>query len=558
MLIAWGDLAVSKKYRKNSITTKIFVTLIILILPFNIISLIIAGYSIRNARLEALQSVKNISSLNSQQLENRLSTMNEFYYNLEQVRDDFKLYKGQGERNGELILAEVSLARYFNATVENDAFSDALFWHSKSYDKFYIGLDGLSNKKCIRNAECKAMLREFLLTDEKDSYSKWKLLEIEETQWLLKIYTENDFYYGSLISLDELAYQVEQGSTYSGVTVRFYSKDADVTCPAGYMESSHTVQYADLQMQVLVPLSQGYNNLSVIQILCMILAGLYILLIPFLIVFIHRMILQPLGKIQNAMKHIQHGDQDYRIEVGRESEEFVEIDESFNDMADRIHDLKIENYEKELEKKQVELRNLQLQIRPHFLMNMFNLLYSFAQIENYQSIQKLALYLSDYFRYIFQSGRELQPFSKEYELIQQYLEISAMRYPHCVETVCEIEPEALEVEIPPLLIHNFVENIFKHIVTYDKVIHLRLEAYTDETEATFIISDDGPGMPAEMVEDINKGVFVKKENDRVHVGIENSYRRIHYFYGEKASINVESELGEGTCFTIVIPMSEKK
>ena len=59
--------------------------------------------------------------------------------------------------------------------------------------------------------------------------------------------------------------------------------------------------------------------------------------------------------------------------------------------TDRLKTLKIENYEKELARQRMELRNLQLQIRPHFLMNMFNLLYSFAQIENYQSIQKLAL-----------------------------------------------------------------------------------------------------------------------------------------------------------------------
>lgn len=96
-------------------------------------------------------------------------------------------------------------------------------------------------------------------------------------------------------------------------------------------------------------------------------------------------------------------------------------------MADRLKTLKIENYEKELARQRMELRNLQLQIRPHFLMNMFNLLYSFAQIENYQSIQKLALYLSDYFRHIFQNGKDLQPFEREFMLIQKYLEISELR-----------------------------------------------------------------------------------------------------------------------------------
>lgn len=250
---------------------------------------------------------------------------------------------------------------------------------------------------------------------------------------------------------------------------------------------------------------------------------------------------------------LKGGDQDYRIPYRKASEEFLVIDETFNDMADRLKTLKIENYEKELARQRMELRNLQLQIRPHFLMNMFNLLYSFAQIENYQSIQKLALYLSDYFRHIFQNGKDLQPFEREFMLIQKYLEISELRYPDWFEVLYDVDPEALEVEVPPLLIHNFVENIFKHVMNYEQKLHIRLEAYVDGEEAVFTVSDDGPGMAPEMVENINNGVFPHEKEGRIHVGIANSYRRIHYFYGDRGKLSVESMPGEGTCFQIIIP-----
>ncbi len=46
-------------------------------------------------------------------------------------------------------------------------------------------------------------------------------------------------------------------------------------------------------------------------------------------------------------------------------------------------------------------------------------------------------------------------------LIQKYLEISELRYPDWFEVVYDVDPEALEVEVPPLLIHNFVENNFQ-------------------------------------------------------------------------------------------------
>lgn len=543
--------------KRKTITQKIVVLLILIILPFNVVSVITTGYSLDNARQQTVNSLKNVLELSVQQLDSRLSAMNDLFYNLDRNQPDFKLYQKQGERNTALVIAESSLAQYFNTIAENSAFADVLFWHSASYDKFYIGMDSLQNDKCSRTSKCKAMLRDFLETDEKLDYTRWKMVEIDGMLWLLKTYVEADFCYGSMFSLDELAYNLQKNSVYSDLNVQFGTVETQMTSEKGMLEASAVSDNSNIIIQMGVPEKEGYANLSVLQILCIVFIFLYILLIPLLIYLIHRMVLRPLKSVGGAMEHLRNGEQDYRIAPVTDTAEFVEINETFNNMADRIQDLRIANYEKELERQRVELRNLQLQIRPHFLMNMFNLLYSFAQIESYQNIQKLALYLSEHFRYLFHSGKELQPFSRELDLIQKYMEIAAMRYPDCCEIIYEIDPEALEVEVPPLLIHNFVENIFKHIVNYDKKIHLRIEAYTDENEATFMIADDGPGMQPQMVEDINQGIFRVRQDDRVHVGIENSYRRIQYFYGGKGSLTVESELGEGTCFTILIPIGKE-
>lgn len=543
----------------RSITQRIVLALIFIILPFNIISVIVTVISLQNARQQMMTSVDNLLELSLQQLSGRMNSMNDFFYNLDSIYPDFKLYREQGERTADLIMAESNLASYFNMTVENDAFADVLFWHSKRYGRTYIGMNSLENEKCGKILECKEILKAWLETEEKEKHNLWGIVEIEGMTWLTKVYRYNDFYYGSMISLDEMEYQLKKACSYSGLEVSFtHSKPLDTAegkKSGKRLAVEKESKMGNFRMQVSVPVSQGYTNLSALQILCMGFVFLYILLIPMLIYLIHRMILHPLARVSGAMERLRGGEQDYRMSVQpHEAEEFTAIGETFNSMADRISELRIANYEKELERQRIELKNLQLQIRPHFLMNMFNLLYSFAQIENYQNIQKLALYLSEYFRYIFQSGKELQPFSLEINLIQKYMEIAEMRYPGCVEAVYEVDPEALETFVPPLLIHNFVENIFKHIVGYDKKIHLRVEAYTDGEETTFMIADDGPGMSRQMAEDINRGIFHRKEGERVHVGIENSYRRMKYFYGDRGSLTVVSEPGEGTCFTIVIPV----
>ena len=545
-------------FKWNSITEKMVVMLILIILPFNVVSVITTAFSIKNARQQTVSSMDSVLKLSIQQLDNRLTAMNDFFYNLRQNSMDFQLYEKQGERDSQLVIAEFALAQYFNTIAENSAFADVMFWQSMEYDKFYIGMDSLNNRKCSNTTQCKTILKEFLKTDKKLEFTRWNLVEIDGMYWVLKTYVQDELYYGSLISLDEMAYTIQKNSCYTNMEIHFGTTEEKMDPVKGMLCVSGNINNSNLQLQICVPEREGYANLSPLQLLCAGFVFLYILLIPLLIFLIHRMVIRPLKSIGGAMEHLRNGEQDYRMEITTDAEEFVEINKTFNRMADNIKGLKIANYEKELERQRMELRNLQLQIRPHFLMNMFNLLYSFAQIENYQSIQKLSLYLSEYFRYIFQSGKELQPFLREVNLIQKYVEIAAMRYPDCCEVIYEIDPEVLEVEVPPLLIHNFVENIFKHIVNYDKKIHLRIEAYTDEKEATFMIADDGPGMSQQMAEDINHGVFRIQEDGRVHVGIENSYRRIKYFYGEKGSLTVESELGSGTCFTILIPVRGEK
>lgn len=542
----------------RTITQKVVFILILIILPFNVVSLIIAGYSIRNARQQTIASMQSVLELAVQQMDNRISATNDFFYNLDQTQTDFRLYRMQGERDNELVLAESSLARYLNTFAENSAFADALFWDSAAYDRFYISMDSLQNDKCRQTSECKAVLRDYLEQNEKTGYIRWEFVEIDGMFWLLKTWAQGDFCYGSMLSLDEVAYDLQQNSAYEGVKIVFGTDDAQIPEEKGMLRVSSDSRNADVRVWMSVPEKESYANLSLLQILCFGFIFLYILLIPFLIYLIHRMIIRPLRDVGGALEHLRNGEQEYRIGTTTSTVEFAELNETFNSMADNIRDLKIANYEKELERQRIELRNLQLQIRPHFLMNMFNLLYSFAQIESYQSIQKLALYLSEHFRYLFQSGRDLQPFSRELDLIRKYMEIAAMRYPDCCEIVYEIDPEVLEVEVPPFLIHNFVENIFKHIVDYDRKIHLRIEAYTEGDEAIFMIADDGPGMPPQMAEDINHGVFHVQKDDRVHVGLENSWRRIRYFYGGKGSLTVESELGEGTCFTVTVPVRKEK
>ena len=143
--------------------------------------------------------------------------------------------------------------------------------------------------------------------------------------------------------------------------------------------------------------------------------------------------------------------------------EFENLRSSFNAMAGEIQTLKIDSYERQLEKERMSLQNLLLQIRPHFLLNTFNQIFSMAQLKDFESIQKMSVYLSQYFRYLFRS-EYVSNIRMELDVVQNYLEMMELRYLDCFTVAWDIDKSLLDYPIPPLTIHNFVENIFKYAV----------------------------------------------------------------------------------------------
>jgi sensor histidine kinase YesM len=227
-------------------------------------------------------------------------------------------------------------------------------------------------------------------------------------------------------------------------------------------------------------------------------------------------------------------------------------------MADSIKNLKIENYEKEIAKQKMELRNLQLQTRPHFLLNMFKLIYGLVQMQDLKSIQKTVLYLSHYFRYIFRSGNELESFEQEYNLIREYLEISEIRYPELFSAEYEVEQDVFKAKVPPLLFHNFVENVIIHALVEGVTVDIKMTARYIDGWLEFILTDNGSGMKQDTLDRINSGKFTMDDGKRVHLGVYNSYQRIRYYYGEESELRIESVVGEGTSVIIRLPCEERE
>lgn len=236
--------------------------------------------------------------------------------------------------------------------------------------------------------------------------------------------------------------------------------------------------------------------------------------------------------LNTAHRHLEQGNENYRIEGQANSTEFKQAYLSFNHMAESLQNLRLDKISNELARKQTLLDNLQLQIRPHFLLNTFNLLYSMIQTRKTKPAQEMILYLSQYFQYLFQYNRDLELFPKEWKLIQQYLQISRFQYPNSFTFQYELDPEINLVRIPPLLLHNFFENILSHALVHGQIVHIMFSGFYENGMVTFQITDDGRGIPADEVDLINSGNYEEYARG-LHVGLRNSITRIKYFYNRR-------------------------
>ncbi len=108
-----------------------------------------------------------------------------------------------------------------------------------------------------------------------------------------------------------------------------------------------------------------------------------------------------------------------------------------------------------------QLALLQARIRPHFLFNALN---SAIALVREQPAQAEALLedLSDLFRAALQEQRSTIPLAEEVELAQRYLAIEQLRFGPRMRVQWQVQPQALDCQVPPLLLQPLVENAVKH------------------------------------------------------------------------------------------------
>lgn len=265
--------------------------------------------------------------------------------------------------------------------------------------------------------------------------------------------------------------------------------------------------------------------------------------------FLAYRLMHPIRQFEESIRSVESGDLNLTIpETG--FREVRAISAAFNSMLRRIRAL-MEQIVQEQEKKRLyELNALQAQINPHFLYNTLDsIIWMEERGRSKEAIQMVSA-LAKLFRISISKGREIVTVREELEHVNNYLIIQKMRFKDKFTYDISAQDEALNERTVKLIVQPMVENAINHAIdeTQPEALHIVIRASVTEEELIFTVSDDGIGMPPEVV-----ARLLTAPEGKSGIGIRNVHERIRLTYGEPYGLIVESVEDEGTTVTIHLP-----
>jgi hypothetical protein len=192
---------------------------------------------------------------------------------------------------------------------------------------------------------------------------------------------------------------------------------------------------------------------------------------------------------------------------------------------------------------QANLHTLKSQLQPHFLFNTLNAIASLVRRKPNAAEDMLGS-LSDFLRMSLDTAHQHEvPLRREIEFLDLYLEIQSTRFGERLRIQKEIDPAALDVAVPTLILQPLVENSICHgIETRESGGTILIRGLHREGSLRLEVRDDGEGLRAGQLAALREGV-----------GLSNTKARLQELYGEAHRFQITPNAGGGLTVAVEVP-----
>lgn len=399
--------------------------------------------------------------------------------------------------------------------------------------------------------------------------SGWTAAEINKKGYLLKYYNYGEILIGAIVSQEKVQQILSYGQdTDTGIEFFVTNNEKEIIC-----SSNPTWQYGQkieengnsvLREQKI--LDGEYLVMGSIQhvglgaqtpyfFIILFFLILVVVLLLFLRFFMNKEVIGPVKVLSDTSEKIQQGNLMVRPSYECWNQEMLELKETYAMMLNTIMDLKVQHYEKMIQVKDSELKYMHMQLKPHFFLNALSTINSMAYQNKNEEIHDFIQVFSENIRYMFRAGLRTVPLKEEIAHVEKYLDMQKLLYANSFYAYYEMPEQLEEYPIPQMLLHTFVENIFKHVIDINSFttifIVCSLEEHNQESMLKIEVQNTGKCFEEETLRRING--TGEDGNSSGGIGLMHTKEILSILYGQNSLIWLENEEPEGAKVTVWIP-----
>jgi LytS/YehU family sensor histidine kinase len=194
----------------------------------------------------------------------------------------------------------------------------------------------------------------------------------------------------------------------------------------------------------------------------------------------------------------------------------------------RMKELEAENIRQQLE-------SLRYQINPHFLMNTLNNIHALVDLDPEKAKESIEVFSKMMRVLLYEGNAPTIPLAKELDFIEHFISLMRLRYPEDAVRIEASFPEACpDAAVPPLAMASFVENAFKHGISYaaDSFISIKVELL----DGRVLFECANSSHPSE-------------DSGQHGIGLENVRKRLSLLYGSSFLLSTREKEG---CYDVLM------
>ena len=244
-------------------------------------------------------------------------------------------------------------------------------------------------------------------------------------------------------------------------------------------------------------------------------------------------------------------------EIGRLSAHFNAMADNHQKLMNRLVQEEKQKNRAAYDALEYKYRSLQSQINPHFIYNALEVVNAMAKLDGNPEISEVVTHISSFFR---QNTRNMEkrfiPVRREFDSLREYAYIFRHIYGNALETPFTCAPEAEQALIPTMILQPVLENALVHGVRRENAVVSISADCPAPDRLTIRIRDNGVGMSEELIARVlsDDASPSGQEEKSAGVGLRNVRDRLRLIYGDRASLSIESENGQGTAVTVSLPL----